>query len=373
MSSFRKSTILAALAGAASVSAHGHVTKVVADGVSYDGFDPTSAPYATQPDSITWSNGATDNGFVLSSAVGDADIICHLDATNAALSAPVTAGSDVAITWNQWPDSHKGPVIDYLADCGDDCSTVDKTTLKWFKIDEMGQVELGAGSGTTGKWADDVLIEDGLTWTATIPASIKPGNYVLRHELIALHEGGTVGKTQMYPQCINLQVKGSGTQSPEGTLGTSLYTPTDAGINYNIYNDETNPTYEIPGPALPTFGSGSSSDETATTSTAAAATTDVAESTTTSAPSVAATSTLATSVATTPSAAATTSSAAAVAPTTTAAAEPVVSEPVATDSAEATSTTAAASSTPTKVGCSSRRKRRNHQRRHAPRGPTRLH
>lgn len=188
MPSYRKTAILAAIAGAASVSAHGHVTKVVADGVSYDGFDPTSAPFGPQPDSITWSNGATDNGFVLSSAVADPDIICHLDATNAPLTAPVTAGSDVSITWNQWPDSHKGPVIDYMADCGGDCATVDKASLKWFKIKELGQLEAGAGSGQVGKWADDLLLENDLTWTTTIPASLKPGNYVLRHELIALRK-----------------------------------------------------------------------------------------------------------------------------------------------------------------------------------------
>ncbi|KAK6957363.1 hypothetical protein Daesc_000147 [Daldinia eschscholtzii] len=285
MPSTLKSSLLAAVAGAVSVSAHGHVIKVTIDGKSYQGFDPTSAPYGPQPDSITWSNGAKDNGFVLSSALQDPDIICHLDATNAALSAPVNAGGDVSITWNQWPDSHKGPVIDYLADCGGDCSTVDKTTLKWFKIAEAGQLELGAGSGQTGKWADDLLIEDNLTWKVTIPSSIKPGNYVLRHELIALHEGGSEGKAQMYPQCINLKISGSGTQSPEGVVGTQLYTATDPGILHNIYNDEKLSSvadYKIPGPALVKFdgssssssnsGAGSSSAAPAPTTTSAAPT-----------------------------------------------------------------------------------------------------
>ncbi|KAK7754771.1 hypothetical protein SLS62_003331 [Diatrype stigma] len=370
MASFRKSTILAALAGAASVSAHGHVSKVVADGVSYTGFDPTSAPYGPQPDSITWSNGATDNGFVLSSAVGSADIICHLDATNAALTAPVTAGSNVSITWNQWPDSHHGPVIDYLASCGDsDCSTVDKSTLKFFKIQAEGQLELGAGAGQPGKWADDTLLDTDLTWTTPIPASIKPGNYVLRHELIALHEGGTVGKTQMYPQCINLKITGSGTEAPEGTLGTALYTETEAGINYNIYNDETKPTYPMPGPAMPSFGSGSGSsgDATATApapTTAASSTGAAAEPTTSASSAVAPTSSaVATSEATTaPSAAPTTAASSSSAATT--------PEPVASESAAATSTASSKSATPTKATCAGRRKRRNQQRRQL---KTRLH
>lgn len=52
----------------------------------------------------------------------------------------------------------------------------------------------------------------------------------------------------MYPQCINLKVTGGGSDNPEGTLGTELYTSTDPGILYNIYNDETSPVYQIPGP-----------------------------------------------------------------------------------------------------------------------------
>lgn len=54
----------------------------------------------------------------------------------------------------------------------------------------------------------------------------------------------------MYPQCINLVVSSDGTHEPEGVLGTELYSPTDAGLYHNIYNDETNPSYEIPGPPL---------------------------------------------------------------------------------------------------------------------------
>lgn len=54
----------------------------------------------------------------------------------------------------------------------------------------------------------------------------------------------------MYPQCINLEITGSGSDKPESTLGTELYDSKDPGIMYNIYNDESNPTYPIPGPEL---------------------------------------------------------------------------------------------------------------------------
>ncbi|KAK8085938.1 Endoglucanase-4 [Apiospora phragmitis] len=54
----------------------------------------------------------------------------------------------------------------------------------------------------------------------------------------------------MYPQCIKLEISGSGTESPAGVAGTALYEPSDAGLKHNIYNDERSLTYKIPGPAL---------------------------------------------------------------------------------------------------------------------------
>lgn len=87
-----------------------------------------------------------------------------------------------------------------------------------------------------------------------MPESLAPGPYVFRHEIIAMHGAGSEGGAQNYPFCINIAVTGSGTESPEGTLGTALYTSTDPGILFNPYTTLTE--YTIPGPAL--FGSGSS-------------------------------------------------------------------------------------------------------------------
>jgi hypothetical protein len=63
----------------------------------------------------------------------------------------------------------------------------------------MGQLKLGAGSGTTGRWADDVLREGNGACNVTIPKSIQNGNYVLRNEIIALHSAYDVGAAQLYP------------------------------------------------------------------------------------------------------------------------------------------------------------------------------
>ncbi|KAJ2896202.1 hypothetical protein MKZ38_005770 [Zalerion maritima] len=282
-------TLLSFLLGAISVAAHGHVDDIVVDGTFYQGYDVTSYPYMSDPPTVVgWATGATDNGFVAPDAYQDADIICHRDAENAGGFATVEAGSSIMFEWSTWPDSHHGPVIDYLANCGDDCSTVDKTTLEFFKISEAGLVD---GTSPPGTWASDTLIDNGNRWVVAIPESIAPGNYVLRHEIIALHSAGDDNGAQNYPQCFNLQVTGSGSDSPSGVLGTELYQSDDAGILVNIYQTLT--TYDIPGPTLYTGAAEASQtimEITATssattdgaTATNAATTSAAAEATTTS-------------------------------------------------------------------------------------------
>lgn len=244
---------------------------------------------ATAPDSVGWSETSTDLGFVSPSQYASGDIICHNGAKNAALSAPVKAGGVVDLHWNTWPESHHGPVINYLANCGGSCATVDKATLKWFKISESGIIDNSAAPGT---WASDELMANNLTGSVTIPSTIAAGNYVLRHEMIALHSAGQADGAQNYPFCVNLEVTGGGSDSPEGTLGTSLYTATDAGILVSIYTAGL--TYEIPGPALYSGGSSGSAPvssaapvASATSSAAGAATSAPAS---TSAPAAAASS-----------------------------------------------------------------------------------
>ncbi|KAG5791895.1 hypothetical protein H9Q69_009036 [Fusarium xylarioides] len=242
---------------ASEVSAHGHVSEVLINGKSYYGHDPTKVPYVTQPESITWTNGAKDNGFVTStaSALASPDIICHLNATNGLLTADVTAGTTITVRWSDWPQAHWGPVLDYMARCpNNDCTTVDKTKLKFFKIDELGQLTRGTVAGQPGYWANNRLRDEDFSWNITIPAKLAAGSYVLRHEIIALHAGGAEGSTQMYPQCINLVVKGDGFTQPDGVFATDLYSSKDPGLLHNVFVDEwSDAKYIIPGPSIVKF------------------------------------------------------------------------------------------------------------------------
>ncbi|KAJ5309008.1 hypothetical protein PENANT_c020G03637 [Penicillium antarcticum] len=240
-------TIVALFGLAASVAGHGYISSILANGQNYTGYLVDKYQYMTSPpQSIGWTTTATDLGFEAPAEYQEPNIICHRNGENAALSAPVTAGSDIELQWTTWPDSHHGPVITYLAACTNgDCSTVDKATLKFFKIAERGIVD---NSNVPGAWATDELIAAGNRWTVTIPSTIAAGNYVMRHEIIALHSAGNLNGAQNYPQCINLQVTGGGSDVPAGTLGEALYTETDPGILISIY--QTLSSYIIPGPAL---------------------------------------------------------------------------------------------------------------------------
>jgi hypothetical protein len=274
-----KSTIgaglLALVSAPTAVLAHGHISWVRIANQTYYGHDPTKVspyemtellatytdvdqvPWGPQPDSITWTNGASNNGPVASTAkaLASPDIACHLNATNGVLTAPVIAGTTITLTWSDWPMAHWGPVVDYMARCpNDDCTTVDKSKLEFFKIAELGQISRGTEPGKAGYWANNIIVDEGFTWNVTVPAQLAPGSYVMRHEIIALHMGGAEGSTQMYPQCINLVVKGAGEAEPEGVVATELYKSTDPGLLHNVFIDEwSDAEYIIPGPPLVRF------------------------------------------------------------------------------------------------------------------------
>ncbi|KAE8381844.1 glycosyl hydrolase family 61-domain-containing protein [Aspergillus bertholletiae] len=253
------------LASVSLVAGHGYVSSIEVDGTTYGGYLVDTYYFESDPpELIAWSTNATDDGYVAPTAYDSSDIICHRGSAPGALSAPVAPGGTVKMTWNTWPDDHHGPVITYLAKCSGSCSDVEKTSLEFFKIDAGGLID---DTDIPGTWASDQLIDDSYSRSITIPSDLEAGYYVLRHEIIALHGAEDLDGAQNYPQCINLQVTGSGTASPSGTLGTALYKDTDPGIYVDIWQSIS--SYTIPGPSLYSAGS-------AATATAAAAATTTA-------------------------------------------------------------------------------------------------
>lgn len=230
------------------VEGHGFVNGAKVNGVWTAGSDPLwwYAQQNNQPLPVTsgWRALNQDIGFVEPANMGTTDIACHKSAKTNTGFIDVAAGSTITLFWNTWPEGHKGPIINYLAPVSEFASA----TAGSLSFTKIGQGALITG-GSNSKWVTDTMIASNFSTPVTIPAKLKPGNYVLRHEIIALHAAGSDNGAQMYPQCLNLKVSGSGTVSlPSGVAATQLYKRNDAGIIFNLYQDIK--SYPIPGPTL---------------------------------------------------------------------------------------------------------------------------
>ncbi|KAH7135528.1 glycoside hydrolase [Dendryphion nanum] len=234
------------------VTAHGRITNITTSaGTVYPGWDPEFP----KPNLAAWSASNLGNIFVPPSNFNTSNITCHFNSSPGLSSVPVTAGDTIKLQWNEWPFSHKGPVLDYLASCNGDCKNADKEKLQWVKIAQLGWLNSSGLEVLGGTWANDVLIGNGFSWNVKIPTTLKEGDYVLRHEIIALHVAEDLNGAQAYPQCVNIRVarnrnvkSGAVRRIEGGVLGHRLYGERDAGIFLDIHRKISG--YPIPGPGL---------------------------------------------------------------------------------------------------------------------------
>jgi len=113
----------------------------------------------------------------------------------------------------------------------------------WFKVHEAGR------TGTSNNWAATPLMKPGAAYSFTVPSCLAAGEYIVRHEIIALHSAYSYPGAQFYPSCIQIKVTGSGTSTgPSSKVAfPGAYKGSDPGIKYDAYQATT---YPIPGPAV---------------------------------------------------------------------------------------------------------------------------
>ncbi|KAL1841465.1 hypothetical protein VTJ49DRAFT_7020 [Mycothermus thermophilus] len=250
---------------------HSHLAHILINGELYHGFDPRP-DIVNHPGRVGWSNDATDDGFVPPANYSTPDIICHRGGASPRAHAPVAAGEKVLVQWNGWPVGHVGPILTYLAPCGglagdeEGCTGVDKTELRWTKIDDSrpafqmlpgGQRVPGRGTFPPGQyWATDMLVAANNSWTVVVPRAVKPGPYVLRQEIIALHYAGKPNGAQNYPVCVNLWVEPP-KEEPEGVFeldrhdAREFYREDDPGVLIDVMKMVApTATYVVPGPTV---------------------------------------------------------------------------------------------------------------------------
>ncbi|KAK2768500.1 hypothetical protein FQN54_000355 [Arachnomyces sp. PD_36] len=229
------STVTAALF-ASTAAAHGAVNSYVIDGKDYPGYEGYNP--AGSPDTIQrqWP----DYNPIMD--VTDSLMTCN-GGTSAALSAEVPAGGEVTAVWDQWTHA-QGPVMVWMYKCEGDFGACDGLGANWFKIDQMG---LNSPPMSGEDWGNGKVMQD-LAWTSTIPEKLAPGNYLIRHELLALHQAHT---PQFYPECAQIVVTGSGTESPGAEFLTAIpayATQDDPGVDVDVNSGATE--YVCPGPEV---------------------------------------------------------------------------------------------------------------------------
>jgi len=126
-----------------------------------------------------------------------------------------------------------------------DLGSVNVNELEFFKIAQDTVDD-------SGVWANEHMINNNnMTWTATIPADIRPGRYIIRHEIAALHFSVTSSPgfeflpiaAQFYMTCFNFNISGSGDALPPMNLRVKFpgaYRDDDPGMRFDVRNTTTN-------------------------------------------------------------------------------------------------------------------------------------
>jgi len=221
-------------------SAHGHglVYHFGVDGKMYTGdtpggkSDPSPIRQVSSQDPIYGATSPSVN--------------CGTGAPNAALVVDAMPGSNLTWDWktaslSNWPHN-TGPMLTYLASCGSTtCDQFDSRTAKWFKIDQVGK-------DASGDWVQQQIM-NGDTYSTNLPKDLAPGQYLVRHEIIALHLATQKGKAEFYPSCQQINVGGSGTGVPSQDELLSFpgaYSDDDPGIyTPNVFDPKAE--YVFPG------------------------------------------------------------------------------------------------------------------------------
>ncbi|KAJ2912097.1 hypothetical protein MD484_g8315, partial [Candolleomyces efflorescens] len=159
------------------------------------------------------------------------NISCGAGAFIASDVADANPGDTLTFDWrttaslSPWPHN-TGPIITYLAYCGNaTCPESSSTEAKWFKIHQVGKK-------ANGEWAQADLTRGGKV-SVRLPGNILAGNYLVRHEIIALHRAHIHEGTEFHPSCTQIRIGGSGTGVPcedELVEFPGAYSDDDAGI-----------------------------------------------------------------------------------------------------------------------------------------------
>ena len=181
------------------------------------------------------------------------------------------AGDSFTFEFRDWPDgsqpgsidvSHKGPCAVYMKKV-DNAITDDAIGGGWFKIHSQDY------DTSNQEWCTDKIRLNNGHLTVNIPNDLAPGYYLVRSELLALHQADkTPPDPQFYVGCAQIFLSSSGSAVPPNTVSIPGYvnmaTP---AMTYNIYTQPLKLPFPDFGPPVFTSGSKRSIEERATAQT----------------------------------------------------------------------------------------------------------
>ncbi|KAJ7780667.1 glycosyl hydrolase family 61-domain-containing protein [Mycena maculata] len=230
------------------VAAHGWVGSIAIAGQTYQGNGLGTSGFASVIRQVDTNSPVT--------SVSDPNLACGPNAQLAEDVAAANPGDAMDINWVSTAGAwfhNVGPMLTYMASCGSaPCSGFDPSQAMWFKIQQSGRDATG--------WVQ-ALLNSGAPANFSLPSNLAPGNYLLRHEIIALQNAVSEGGAEFYASCSQLSVGGSGSGAPTSSELVKLpgaYSATDPGILVDVYTNPDAP-YTFPGPPIAAFVSGSSS------------------------------------------------------------------------------------------------------------------
>ncbi|KAJ2158935.1 hypothetical protein GGF46_003407 [Coemansia sp. RSA 552] len=213
-------------------SAHTLITNIIADGTTYD-YKECIRPYYKK------------QNFPVTDAT-DPDITCRTTSMDSSKTktCPIKAGSTLTLEYHR--NKKKGDVISasHRGACTAYISPLDQNGegKVWVKLYQFGYDE---GSG----WCTDMLIDNDGKLEVPIPANLENGDYLVRGEIIALHNAKR-GEPQIFSNCAQITVTGGGsTPLPEGVALPGAYKQSDPGLTFNIHDKKADMAdYVVPGP-----------------------------------------------------------------------------------------------------------------------------
>jgi hypothetical protein len=151
----------------------------------------------------------------------------------------------------------------YMGRCDtSNCDKFNSSTAKWFKINQMGKKSGGdtwyqgdvsayhsplSSSHAPYQHPKTRHTVNGSPASVTLPTKVAPGDYLVRQEIISLHQAVSLGGAEFYPSCTQIRVGGSQKGTPNQTVSfPGAYNDTDPGIyDPDVYS--TGSPYTFPG------------------------------------------------------------------------------------------------------------------------------